>query len=52
MKTHVDEADVELFGRVAALQVSPHIHVVVSDDACDDVGGRDALGALGRSKHT
>lgn len=49
--THVYEADVELLGRVAPLQVPPGIDVVVPHDARDDVGGGDALGPLGWCKH-
>lgn len=49
--THVYEADVELLGRVAALQVPPGIDVVVPHDARDDVGRGDALSPLGRCKH-
>ena len=51
LKTYVDEGDVELLGRVAALQVAPHVHVVVLDDAGDDVGGGDAVRALGGHEH-
>ena len=49
--THIYEADVELFCSVAALQVASHVHVVVADDACDDVRGGDALRPLGGRKH-
>lgn len=49
---YVDEADVELLGRVASLQVASDVHVVVTDDARDDIRGRDALGALGGGEHT
>lgn len=49
--TYVDEADVELFGCVSSLQVASGVQVVVADDARDNVGGGDALGSLGRSKH-
>ena len=48
---YVDEADVELLGGVAPLQVASHVHVVVTHDARDDVGGGDPLGALGGGEH-
>lgn len=51
MKCYIDEADVELLGRVAALQVASHVHVIVADDARDDVRGGDSLCPLGRRKH-
>lgn len=50
--SYVDEADVELLGCVSSLQVTSDVHVVVADDACDDVRGGDALCPLGGSKHT
>lgn len=36
---YVDVADVELFGRVAALKVAAGIDVIVPDNPGDDVGG-------------
>lgn len=49
--THVDEADVELLGRVAPLQVPPGVDVVVAHDARDDVRRGNAFSPLGRCKH-
>lgn len=45
-RTHVDEADVQLFGGVASLQVAAHVNIIVPYDSCDDVGRGDALGSL------
>lgn len=50
--TYVDEADVEFFGRVASLQVASHVHVIVPNDAGDDVRGGDAFCPLGGSEHS
>lgn len=49
--THIYEADVELLGCVAPLQVPSGIDVVVPHDARDDVGRGDPLSPLGRCKH-
>lgn len=50
--SYVNEADVELLCCVSSLQVASDVHVIVADYACDDVGGGDALCALGGSEHT
>lgn len=39
LASHVDVADVELFGRVASLEVAAGVDIVVPDDPGDDVGG-------------
>ncbi len=49
--THVDEADVQLFGSVASLQVAAHVNIIVTYDSCDYVGRGDALCSLSRRKH-
>lgn len=50
--TYVNEADVEFLGCVSSLQVASDVNIIVTDDACDDVRGGDALCPLGRGKHT
>ena len=50
-RPHVDEADVELLGGVAPLEVASGVDVVVPHDAGDEVGGRDALRPLGGHEH-
>lgn len=49
--SYIDEADVELLGSVSSLQVASHVHVLIADDARDDVRGGDALCPLGGSEH-
>ena len=49
--SHVDVADVELLGGVAALEVASGVDVVVPHDAGDEVGGGDALRPLGGCEH-
>ncbi len=49
--SYINEADVEFLGRVSPLQVASDVHVIVTDYACDDVRGGDALRPLGGSEH-
>lgn len=49
--THVYEADVELFSRVAPLQVPPGINIVVPHDPGDDIWCWDPLSPLCWCKH-
>lgn len=51
-RTYVNEANIQFSSRVASLQVTPHVDVVVSDDASDQIRCGDALGPLGGHKHT
>ncbi len=45
------EGYVEVLPGVASREVPPHVDVVVAEDPGDDVGGGDALGALGGHEH-
>lgn len=35
--SYVDKPDVQFSGSVASLQVPPHVDIIVTDDACDEV---------------
>lgn len=50
--THLHKADIHLLGSVASREVPPYVHVVVPDDASDDVRSRHALGPLCGNKHS
>lgn len=50
--THIDEADVELFGCVAPLKVPPCIDIIVPDDTSYDVRRGDPFGSLSGCKHS
>jgi len=44
------ETNVHLLGSVSAGKVTSDVHVIVTNDACNDVSRRDAFGALRRNK--
>ena len=44
-------ADTNVFSFVSSLQRSFDVHVVVFYDSQNDVGGRNAVGSLGRAEH-
>jgi hypothetical protein len=46
-----EEGDVEVLGGVSPGEVSADVHVVVLDDARDNVRGGDTLSALGADEH-
>lgn len=49
--SYVDVADVELFSRVAPLQVASGVDVIVSDNSSNYVRGGDPLRPLRGHKH-
>ena len=44
------ETNVHLLGSVSAGKVTSDVHVIVTNDACNDISRRDAFGALRRNK--
>ncbi len=50
--SYFDEANVEFSCCVSSLQVTPDIDVIVLNNTCDEIGGRDPLCSLSSHKHS